>query len=387
MLERKKMGCLVPILIIFLLLAGFLAAVFALHIPTSWTALHLLEQAFDDDTVSGTISVNAQGQKLEAAFYWCEILDERYACISGSDMALYYHEDALFFENGRGYDLRPLTDRVDEFEPAILLLAGFQKISIEEADFYALTLNDDKIEIIKRLIPSVGPHLEEYKGAQLILTEQNGILTGITLRFPDSVEAAVYLRSDSTQSIPTEVLMKIDERNLMPLSSVEPLIRACISLAQQNTFGADATLDVVCGPLPISDTAQIYGTGNDLYLVRNGSVHELGSSFGASEIALALGWELCKSGSIQTVNGIHTYSVNVDAGMLQEIFEAVLPEIQGLGIEFDDGTASVTVTDAINTLSLSSSGNMPFLITRVPIQVDIQLDLMDGAVALPSEIG
>lgn len=385
-MEHKRRGCLLPLLVVLVTIAGLVAGAVAMHIPESFAALRLMKEAFDAEAMSGSVCVETAEQKLDASFYWCDLADERYSCISSAGMELYYHDEALYFDNGRGYDLEPLTQRIDEFEPALLLLAGFRRMQEEDAESFFLSVDTDWIEAIRRISPSAGAALLDFAGSQLTLTAHNGVLTEITLLLPDNIRASIRLQRDCDQTIPTDVLMEIRNRELLPLSSVEPLIRGCITLAQQDVFGADAALKVECGPLPISDTAQVYGTRKGLYLVRSGSVHDLSSGLDTGEIALALGWELCRIGVAESDNGITTYRLDVEGAVLQQVFGAVLSEIRGLGIDFYGGSLTVTVSDGIDTLSLKGSGNMPFLITNIPIQVAIQMEMMDGTIDLPEGI-
>ena len=77
----------------------------------------------------------------------------------------------------------------------------------------------------------------------------------------------------------------------------------------------------------------------------------------------------------------------MESQTLSELFLTVLPELKGLGIDLDDGTMTVTLREErLTTLSLTCSGEMPFLIATIPMEFSVELDRMEGPVTLPEGI-
>lgn len=387
-MKRRKWGCLVPLIFLMIACVIIAAAMYVLRIPESYQALRLLEQGLERKNQAGTITFAPDGSEaaMEADFYWCDLADERYACLSASGMELYYHDEGLYFDNGRGYDLSPLLEGIMDLEPEALLLAGFQQEKTEMENRYVLRIESDGLRMLERFSGEAAAALAPYEGSSLTLASEDDVLKRIELDIPDQFSAQIMLYDNTERTIPTDVLMGMQKEKLLSVQTVTPLIEACVSIVQQEVFGADATLNVECGPLPIQDSAQVYGKLDKLYFVRGDSVYELGDGTNSSGLFLALAWEMCRSGMVSTENGSSVYTMSVDGGVLESVFSAVLPEVEGLGIHYEEGMLTVSVNDGFQNMNLSGSGSMPFLIATIPITVDVELRMMDGAIRLPDGI-
>lgn len=184
--------------------------------------------------------------------------------------------------------------------------------------------------------------------------------------------------------------MVMEQHGLRDIQTLYPLLAACAELAGQDKFGADVRLNVECGPLPISDTAQVYGTQEALYFTRSGVANRL-SLDGVDNVSglfWGLGWTLCRDGSQETdVDGASVYSITVESGQLESLFAELLPELKGLDITFQDGTLKLRIENGrIRALTLNCSGQMPFLITDIPMDFCVELDRMEGVITLPEGI-
>ena len=84
-------------------------------------------------------------------------------------------------------------------------------------------------------------------------------------------------------------------------------------------------------------------------------------------------------------NGDSVCSLVLDNRAVSHFFSQALPEAAGLGIEFQQAKCAVTVSqDQIRRIRLSCSGEMPFLITQLPIAFSVDLVPVDGPIPLPN---
>lgn len=388
-MNRKHTGCLVALIVLLVSIAGVTAA-FALGIPAGFQVLKLAERTMEQPNLSGSVTVTGTEFSMEAEFYWCDLADERYVCVNAQGLELYCHDEVVYFDNGRGYDLsalfEPLVSKLEDFSPYVLLLAGFHQEQADGEMIYTLTLDEEKLRLLERFAPEAASGLSGYEGSVLTLSAVGGELTGLEL-FMGDLTIHASMDSSIRNTIPPEVMIQISGGDVHDPGEVLPLLLACQEAAGENPFGADVQLQVACGPLPISDTAQVYATENALYFTRGGTTTELPLS-GTDELFLGLAWTFCRDGSVVTSpDGAVTYSASVDAAYLDELFRAVLPELEGLGISFGDGSLTLTVENSrLSQMGLTCSGEMPFLVTTIPVDVSLALNRMAGEVSLPEGI-
>lgn len=380
-MKKRGCGCLIPLILIVALGA---AAVW-LRVPESFRALRLLETAMEERNLAGSVTVSAEGMAFNGDFYWCEVRDDRYVCLSAEGVELYYHDEAVYFDNGRGYDLSSLLEHVNEWDENLLLFAGFRKEISDGQALYTLQLDETRLSLLERFTPEASA----IAGVTLTLAEENGQLSALTVQ-NEGLLIQAELDHDSEKTIPTEILMRMTGEDLMDIQVLTPLFTACAELADQEVFGSEVKLNVDCGPLPISDTAQLYGTKDALWFSRSGQLSELSLSGMEDTAALfwGLGFTLCRDGVlVSSADGSQTYTLTVEAQTLNDLFLTILPELKGLGIDLDDGTMTVTLREErLTALSLTCSGEMPFLIATIPMEFSVELDRMEGPVTLPEGI-
>lgn len=380
-MKKKTWGCLIPLILVIVLIA---AAVW-LRIPTSFRALRLLDSALEKKQLGGALTVLTDDLTGNAHFYWSEVSDERYVCLNVDGMELYYHDEAVWFDNGRGYDLQPLLEGLDAWDEKMLVLAGFRSETRDGQTVYTLQLDEARLALLERLTPVA----RWLAGSTLSMVEENGTLSELTIT-TQGICIQAELDHTSQETIPTEVLMQMTAHSLRDVRTLAPLLNACAELAGQEVFGADVKLNVECGPLPISDSAQVYGAKDSLYFFRGGKTSELSLSGMEDTSALfwGLGWTLSRDAELMAdEDGSQIYTLTVDAEVLNDLFSTVLPELNGLDISLEDGTMTVTLrSERITALTMACSGEMPFLITTIPMEFSVELVRMEGAVTLPEEI-
>lgn len=384
-MKKKMWLCFVPIALVVCLAAG----IFLLGIPTSYRAVEALKRTMELDKLSGTVSVQfGEAFQTDGEFYWCPVSEGRGYAVSAQGMELYFLDGKVYFGNGRGYDLESLEDELpdlDEFNLNALYLVGFKSEKLDSGTQYRLGLTEKTLSKLEGRYPGI----LALAGTELTMVEENGVITACSVTHP-TLSIRASLNSDSQKTIPTEVLMTMTGENLRDIQSLSPLFHACMELAEKEVFGGDMSLHVDCGPLPIQDTAKVYGTRDAIYFTRGGSTSRMSLSGldHNQELFLGLGWALCKDGELtENPDGSQIYTLTTDGDMLQNLFEEMLPELSGLDITIRKGLMSVTIQDQrLRAMSLACSGEMPFLIITIPMELSMEITRMPEPVTLPDNL-
>lgn len=380
-MKNNRWGCFAPLILIVLLVA---AAVW-LRIPASLRAWSLLNRTMEQRNLGGTVTVRSEEFAISGDVYWCEVSDDRYVCLNAGGENLYFHDEEIWFANGRGYDLEPLLDGLGDFDEKLFLLAGFRTEKQDGKILYTLQMDESRLALLERFAPNA----HYLADSTLTMVEENGELMELNVT-AQGISVQASLDHTIQKTIPTEVLMQMTDANLRDVRTLAPLFNACSELVGQSVFGADVKLDVDCGPLPISDTAQVYGTKEALYFSRSGQISELSLSGmeDTSSMFWALGFSLIRDGELASnTDGTQSYTLTVEAETLSGLLATVLPELEGLNISLSDGTLTVMLeNERLTGMALACSGEMPFLIATIPIELSVELARMDGAVTLPDGI-
>lgn len=376
---------LIPIALVVFLVAG----IFLLGIPTSYRAVEALKRTMELEKLSGTVSVQfGEAFQADGEFYWCPVSEKRGCAVFAQGMELYFLDGKVYFGNGRGYDLESLGEKLpdlDKFDLKTLYLAGFQSEKLDGGTQYRLELTEKALSKLESRYPGI----LALAGTELTMVEENGGITACSVTHP-KLTIHASLNPDSQKSIPTEVLMTMTGENLRDIQTLCPLFHACMELAEKEVFGGDMSLHVDCGPLPIQDTAKIYGTRDAIYFTRGGSTVQMSLSGldHNQDLFLGLGWALCKDGELtENPDGAQIYTLTTDGDILQNLFEEMLPELSGLDITIRQGLMRVTIQDQrISAMSLACSGEMPFLIITIPMELSMEITRIPEPVTLPDNL-
>lgn len=382
-MKKRKLGCLIPLILLLAFAAGI---ILWLRIPTSFRAFHLVSQMLDQKAASGTITVHTDGFSCQIPFFWNTIGDERYLCLELNGETLYCHDASVWFDTGRGYDLSGVLDSLalpEELDEKVLLLGRFQQEALPDGSRLTMELTQEQLQ---RVLPST----DTPSRLRLSMTESDGSLSTIAAELGQNTSVTVSLNSVCNQRVPTEMVMQMTDESLTDIRVMEPVFRACFELAGQEVSGAEAKLNVVCGPLPIRDTAALYRTGGSLYFVRGGNVMELfsGEQVDDGTLGLALAWSLCRDG-IWTSTGRNAgiLAMPVSPEVLDRLLVSLIPELDGLGITLGEGALEVAIEQAeFVSFTLGCAGEFPFLVTTVPLEIEVELNRMEGQISLPEEI-
>lgn len=362
--------------ILVVLVVGLAGICIAYSVPARLRAMGQLREWFRRDTFSASVDGSVGDASFQALVFRERIGGEDYYGLKLGELAVYYHEDGLYFDNGRGYDLSGLIpDEMEDWEQWlwVLLLAEFEQLPVGDSTVCRFRIPEARLPSGKLSVP------------ELTLTEDGSGLVSVELQFAGGSVRAVPTEQES---IPTEVLMVMMAENTTDVEEILPLIRGCMALGQQDAVGAEVHLKLECGPLPISDAAQLYCSGGRLWFLRSGKALELKlPDVDGQELFAGLGLLLCRDSSISHENGQTVYTLTIPPDQVKKLFDQCLPEAAGLTLSFQEAVCRIWAEeDRITRAELSCEGTMPFLITSLPIRFSMEVRIMEGSPALPPEL-
>ncbi len=356
------------------LLAGMLLAavggIFWLRIPDSVRARGLLLDAWGREALTAEVTLTTpDGTAIEGLVFWCTLSGQRYGGLRIGDAALYYHNGVVYAENGRGYDLTNLRNRLALPPEAaeLLLLAGFRR----QGDGYLLTLEDWRRELLEEKLPdALSPALLD--DLALELDAPQGQLSALTLHLNGYV-LHLALADGQEASIPPQVVMAMTGPQ-QPLEVLLPLWNAGQALARAGSGCAALDLTVDCGLFPLQDTAALEWDSAGLVLTR-GSQRQAVESPDPTELLLGLAWALATEGTLDVPSSDSgTYGLKIPAEVLNQMLTQILPELDGIPLSLKEGLLSVRVAhNALESVTLTCSGEIHFLVAAIPLELELAL--------------
>lgn len=296
---------------------------------------------------------------------------------------VYYWDECLYLDNGRGYDAEELLPQdFEEFLPLLALTeVTYSKTDSAETAEYRIT------EALLARIPREMAWAQALEGISLQLSGNAEGVQEVVLSGPFGTLRGV-MQEQTPPKPDTAVLMEMKAGREIPIRQVLPLVRGCLALGQYDTVGTWVDLELSCGLLPIRDRAELYHWDGKLILVRGGRGFLLNLPLEEAGAALfpALGYLMLRDGEyIPLDNGLEV-QLTVPADSVKELFDQVLPEAAGLGLEFEEAEILLACeNDRLTRSSLRCEGKLPFLITRIPIGFSMDLTFREDPVTMPKE--
>lgn len=382
----KKRGLMGLMLLLILLISG---CCIAYEIPGRMAAVHLLSGLWREDSLALRVEGQIMDVPVQADFFRNRLYGDDYYGIQSGGIQLYYQDEGLYFNNGRGYDLSALIpDGAEDWEIwlGLLFLADFEGMTTGESELYRFSVNDSVLDLAVRLAPELEFLRNTLQGLTLTVTEHAGAFQSAVL---SGSFGQLRMTLGEKMRIPTEVLMVMKAENTTDVQEILPLILGCIALARQDTVGAEAQLRLECGPLPVAEQVQLYSSKGRLWLLRGGRALELNLGLPEDPAALfsGLGLVMVRDGMIRMEDDGRSYTLTIPPRQVKALFDQLLPEASGMKLEFEDAECSLQVQQGqIRSMALRCAGNMPFLITKIPIAFSMDLTLMEGSPVLPDQI-
>lgn len=386
----KKAGWIVGIVLCALLVLGL---VFGPGIWRAVTVWNLAEDFLSQPQRSMLVTVSTEQQDMVFRLDWQDVDGKRIYTLESSGVAVYCCDGVIYLENGKGYDFSgALPDWSGILERPWRL---FPVVRIQhDAEVWALNLRSGEL-------------LPELYGCALILeTEEDSIeiLQLITGGLPiDGLEDLrnvwVGVQDREVLEVPGEVLESIQSGAVQGskdlTEDVLRLMAGWARLSGKDPLGMTLELSADCGPLKISDTLELYRSGEISY-VEKGS---LGLYFAGGAVCtadgtrlttadstieaaqlLGMAYQLCLNGDLRCEGDV--YRLELDQQGMEQFAYAIAPEAEGMNVLFQSGSLELELNgDEISAIRVQCGGSVDVLLTSVEISIGAALRPMEGEVS------
>lgn len=373
-MKEKRKWRMFPLIVLLVLASGLLLVSL---IKGLWVRM-LLDRVWEQEHMVCIAHMELPVEIDNLSVSWDTVGEERYFTIDAGTESVYFHDEKLFFSNGNGYDLEGLLDELN-IPAGLLRNVAFaippERYFDEGYQAWKFQLPEEPGFLLKTLFPEVSQYWNQLQPLNISFYEESGWLRYILIQH-ESLYLYIELQYEEPDPIPTEQLMQMGTKPLPDIRTLEPLVRACLDLNDPGTVLADLSIRVDCGPLPIQDTGKIRFSEEGLYFSRGEAWTELTpDSVERNDLLLGLCWMLIREGVWEpdgTESGVFTLTIpseELKTGLL-----SIIPELEGLDFQLDDGTMSIQVeSNRFRSMDLTCAGQMPFLITTIPLSIQLEL--------------
>lgn len=348
--------------------------------------VHALRSLTNQKEACFSVTARINDETVRGKLYWNRIDNDRWIGADVEGLEVYLHDETLYFGNGRGYDLSDYADRLPlDFDDMLwgLVLADLKQTQRDGETVSTLRFSEDLLALAVRAVPEVMEYRELIMGTELTVAESGVNISSITLDLNNGISIQLT-REAVVPRIPTELLMELLAASPLPAASVEPLFRGALQLSRNEGLGANGTMQLECGPLPISDAVGFTcGEGTVRF-------HRGGKSYGLnlpvpvhnSQMVLGLAVLLCQKGDIAQEGDRWVYTLVMEPETVAGVFRQLLPEAVELKLAFEEASFRLTGSEERwESVNVDCRGSMPFFITELPIRFSMELEL--GSVDVP----
>lgn len=368
------------ILVLVLLLTGLFFwkgghhAIALAEILEDWLDDDIADQSLTLMLMKPDVAVDDRGQvkpvirqfSLNADTFWTEYADQTLFGLTAQDMTAYTDGKILYMDTGNAYTLPESPELEETLRELALGLLVYGRVTKND-DTYRITMESEKLDL------------------DITITADK-IVHGVTVQavLPDDTAAHVTLNTKDPMlhTIPTEVTEAMVRAQIEPpMLLTEPLDLLLPALETLLPLTGDLTLGIECGILNLSETVILRVDEEKAELERKGKIITIDLPSGGTDMAstidpAALGLLLLHSGEF-TAEGDNTLiQLGIPGDVTGELCAALVPQAADLGIEFATCHVGITFQDSkLISVSLSALGEVPFLMTTIPVSFYATLEL------------
>lgn len=364
-MKSKKTGCLIPVLLAAALLIAGGAWLHSRGLGQLYTVWRMTEQWAQSERADFQATLNTGDLQIAADGWWTESSDGRVYGLVFQDVPVYIREDTLVLDNGRAYSLPalPITgETVRDFALGVLLEG---EITVQDNAWH-LYLPQQGLTVT-----AIG------SDDRLLRLEVRGTL--------DLDGAAVPLTlcltpaEAQSHTVPAGILQTLSAGGATPiLEPLEPLMPAVTALTEHASIAGDLTVALDCGVLTVDETLQAeYTVADGTLHLRRGGIHVPVELPALDEFLspAVLPMLLLRNGEFSERADGWLCTVDVEPELTRELCCALIPELAELDFAFTRMEAEILVHDGVfQSVTLGGSGEIPFLMTTIPISLTMTWD-------------
>lgn len=314
----------------------------------------------DFSAEDGTLLPRVEQLSLSADTFWTEYHDRPLFGLTTQGVTAYTDGANLYLDTGRVYSLPEqsgLHKSARELALGLLLHGRVTK----NADKYRIDMDTEELE------------LHAVFDADRMIRAAT-----VTAVLPDETALSLSMetREPAPHTIPQPVLdAMVQSKMENPMPITEPLELLLPALQNLLPLRGDLTLGVECGILNLSETAVLHMDGETAKLERKDATITLPLPDVISQAdPAALALLLLRSADLTLDGGMAQFDVILSAETTNALCSSLVPRLAELGITFTESRATVAITEnRISSVLLTADGEVPFLITTIPVSFRAEL--------------
>lgn len=306
------------------------------------------------------LTITSEDLTLSAESFWMSSDGDRVYGLQMGGTQIFLRDWTLFLDNGRAYSLEEWTF-TDEDLRQLMMAALLKGEFTAQGDSYNLRLEDANLNLT---VVASGGALTELS------VTTSAELEGQSIPLQIRIQPA----QTQTHAIPEPVRQAMADPQPVPIMDpLEPLLPAVAELMTREAITGELTLKVECSILTWDETlsVELSKTDGRLYLSRGGFTVPV--DIPSVEVSLSpavLPLLLLRNGEFSKTADAAQYTVNLEPETARELCCALIPEVGQFDFQFSQCSAELLVREGkLESVSLCGGGEVPFLVTTIPITV------------------
>ena len=317
---------------------------------------------FVTDPDTGRIEPTVQQLSLHAKSFWLEYADRDVFGLEAEGMTAYLLDRVLYMDTGRAYALPKLDGIRKSARELALGLLVHGRVTKENGTYHI----DMKTDALELHISVTADQTIQAVNLSAVTADETAITASLT-----PIQAP-------RPTMPQEVLDAMVRTKMEPpMALTEPLEVLLPALEQLIPLEGELSLGVECGILELSETVLLRMDESKAELERKGVTVTLDlpmSPAGLEPLPSAL--LLLRNGDFILDGQDARIRITLPPETSGALCAALVPQIEGLGMTFAEGEAELTITGGhIRTVTLHTGGEVPFLVTTIPLSFSAELKL------------
>ena len=363
------------VLAVLLCLVLVLGIVFGPGIYRGAKLLTMIRAVWDQPQVSLDLRVDGS---VDLRLDWTELSQGRVFILESSGVRVCFCNGVIYLENGKGFDFTRTTEQLVTMLQNPWKFLPLVQIQ-QENENWTVSMAEPSVRL------TLEPGKTGFAAAQLRVSGRKFEITPQpdrpVLTVPQAVAQAISLGKIPGNGDLTQALIR--------------LLGAWAELGSRNILAMDLNLSADCGPLSLSETLEarmnrnlgigyVEKSGRGLYF-KDGRICTADGKLLAQTETDVEATQMLGMAYLLLLNGDFTcrgdvYSLELDQKGMEDFAYTILPAAENLNIGFESGKIQLVLREnALDSISVSCTGNLDLLLTTVRVSIGTELQMQDAA--------